>query len=68
MDSAPCYFFGRCILARIYFFCQLLIDIIVVMRMVILEVFFLARNEAVMGGKIFEEAVVVGALPIFEAL
>ena len=53
-------------MTRAYFF-GYLIDIIIV-RVEILEVFFLARNEAVMSGKVVEEALVVGALPIFEAL
>ena len=53
-------------MTRAYFF-GYLIDIIIV-RVEILEVFFLARNEAVMSGKVVEEALVVGALTILETL
>ena len=54
------------ILSRIYFFVYLINVVIVVP--VLSEVLALAWNKAVVSGEIVEEAVVVGALPILEAL
>lgn len=36
------------------------------MRFVVIEIRFIARNEAVIGGEIFEENIVIDTLPIFE--